>query len=320
MILAFDIADKAGLTRGKASMKLDWGSMKWTLGNDPDQIWSRVGFSKQGAFERKDWGTLWIWDASPQTGEKKNTFIVWDSPTREADTVAMKGQGCLFAPKDKAFKDAIIDWRQVVDTTAAAAPAATEGLTGARARVINQILPEVLDCEFPEGFDLKTKGAPGPAKGTPQAKYLLNPYNPHGKGAGTTCYTLPAYVALKLERPFRFPATTGLPKEGKRYNAWKLAKDHPEGPKPGDLYALCTGELKDENISHVGVIVDPSNKTKWVTADTGQGGGYAGRLRVERDYDATAVSLTGETHDGKKSRPLYGWVDIDLLVGAAKPK
>ena len=117
-----------------------------------------------------------------------------------------------------------------------------------------------------------------------------------------------------MKRPFRWPATTGLPKEGKRYNAWVLASDVPgRRPQPGDLYALCTGELTDMNITHVGVIIDAGG-TEWTTADMGQPpDGWSGKYN-KRPYDPVGNTLAGEVHDGKAPRPIYGWVDVDLLA------
>jgi hypothetical protein len=310
MVLTFDVSDKAGISRGVVNVKLDWGGRQWSLVGDPNRVFERLGFSSGGSFEVRSWAVIWLQAQSPST----TCLIIWDAPTGETDPAHAAGQARIFEPKDPAFKDAVIGWTVGQSLSTSSATAAAPALTPVRTRVIDVILPEVLPCVFPTGYVENGKQTPvKPPKGSAEAKYFLNPYNPWRRGAGTTCYTLPAYVASKLGKPFRFPVTTGLPKEGKRYQAWLFAKDVPSGPKPGDLYALCTGELKDENITHVGVILS-STGTIWKTGDTGQGDGYAGLYGVERAYNKTANTLEGETHDGKKQRPIYGWVDLDLLV------
>jgi hypothetical protein len=61
----------------------------------------------------------------------------------------------------------------------------------------------------------------------------------------------------------------------------------------------------------VGVIMSSKGEL-WTTADMGQGDGYAGKIGTQRTYKPAENVLTGEKKDW---RPIYGWIDVDLLVG-----
>ncbi|HLK68839.1 MAG TPA: hypothetical protein VKU19_35655 [Bryobacteraceae bacterium] len=288
MIINFDIADKSGASRGSASVKVDFGGKVWTLQSDPQQLMQRIGLATRGTVESQSWQVLWLQAQKPA----KTQLIVWDPPTSETDPVHVSGKVRIYAPKDTAFTDSISAWKVA---GAAPAPGGSSGpISGIRSTVINQIVPEVLPCTFGD------------------AKAKKNMYNPEQKAAGTNCYCLTSYVAFKLKKPLKFAGTTGMPESGRRYNAWVNAKDCPAGPKPGDLYALCSGTLDDQHITHVGVMVDPSG-ANWKTADYGQLGGWDGKY-VTRAYDKATNGLEGETRDGRAFRPIYGWIDIDLLV------
>ena len=296
------------------ALSLDWAAKTWAVGSDAGGIWNRIAYSRQGQLELTGApSALWLWDRAPGA-ERRNILIIRDSPTSEVDAAHPSGLARAFAPKDAALKDAVGKW-----TLAAVAKA--DALSPIRRRVLDLIVPRTIPCLFPTTWaeqkreaDRNKQKLAAPPQNTPQGKYVVNNYNPYSKSGGTNCYTLPAFVAQELKRPFRWPATTGLPKEGKRYNAWVQASDVPgRRPQPGDLYALCTGELTDMNITHVGVIVDPSG-TEWTTADMGQPpDGWSGKYN-KRPYDLVGNSLAGEVHDGKAPRPIYGWVDVDLLA------
>ena len=310
MILNFVASDQQ-----VTAISLDWAAKTWSVGNDAGAVWNRISYSRQGAFELTGApSAIWLWDRSPG-GERKNILIIRDSPTSEVDTAHPSGLARAFAPKDVALKDSVGKW------TLAPAAAQADTLSPIRRRVLEVIVPRTIPCLFPTAWaeqkreaDKNKQKIAAPPSNTPQGKYVVNNYNPHGKSGGTNCYTLPAFVAQELKRPFRWPATTGLPKEGKRYNAWVLASDVPgRRPQPGDLYALCTGELTDMNITHVGVIIDAGG-TEWTTADMGQPpDGWSGKYN-KRPYDPVGNTLAGEVHDGKAPRPIYGWVDVDLLA------
>jgi len=310
MILNFVASDQQ-----VTAISLDWAAKTWSVGNDAGGVWNRISYSRQGAFELTGApSAIWLWDRSPG-GERKNILIIRDSPTSEVDTAHPSGLARAFAPKDVALKDSVGKW------TLAPSAAQADTLSPIRRRVLEVIVPRTIPCLFPTAWaeqkreaDKNKQKIAAPPSNTPQGKYVVNNYNPHGKSGGTNCYTLPAFVAQELKRPFRWPATTGLPKEGKRYNAWVLASDVPgRRPQPGDLYALCTGELTDMNITHVGVIIDAGG-TEWTTADMGQPpDGWSGKYN-KRPYDPVGNTLAGEVHDGKAPRPIYGWVDVDLLA------
>ncbi|HPU53754.1 MAG TPA: hypothetical protein PK359_19495 [Burkholderiaceae bacterium] len=299
-----------------AGISLDWATRTWSVGASAGSAWSRIAFSRQGQFELTSApSAIWLWDRSPG-GERRNILIIRDSPTSEVDATHAAGLARAYAPKDAALKDFVGTW--ALEAAAAEQP---QGLSPVRRRILDLIVPRTIPCLFPVDWSVQKRDAdrnkvkldPPPAN-TPQGKYVVNNYNPYNKSGGTNCYTLPAFVAQELKRPFRWPATTGLPKEGRRYNAWVQASDVPgRRPQPGDLYALCTGALTDMAITHVGVIIDSSG-TEWNTADMGQPpDGWSGKYN-KRPYDPGANTLAGEIHDGKAPRAIAGWVDVDLLA------
>src|SRR5215470_5318837 len=99
MFIQMDVADVKNTPRGQVRVALDWQQMSWTVDNDPQQIWPKICFSKQGPFDFKDWGVIWIWDQ-----QKHNTVIIRDSPREEADRRHGTGTARLFDPKDTTYK------------------------------------------------------------------------------------------------------------------------------------------------------------------------------------------------------------------------
>jgi hypothetical protein len=319
--MILNIATSAGQN---TTVSIDWSGKTWTVESDPAGVWQRIAYSRKGEIQLTAApSAIWFWDRSA-SGERQNIVIIRDSPTSEVDPTHKEGLARYYKPKDAVMADTVVKWTLGASASAATAgPATSAELTPVRRRVIDVIVPAAIPCSFPTAYAALLKAAkaagqdaktvPQPGKNSLEGKYMLNPYNPYNKSAGTNCYTLPAHVANQLKRPFRFPGTTGLPKEGRKYHAWINAADQKSGPKPGDLYALCTGDLKDENITHVGVIIDPTGNS-WKTADMGQPpDGWSGKYN-QRPYDPANNTLAGEIHDGKAPRGLYGWIDIDLLV------
>jgi hypothetical protein len=179
-------------------------------------------------------------------------------------------------------------------------PTSDSGLSPRRRRVIDELLPGVVPCQYNDkrfqkmSFGL-TKSSPGVTPGY------------------TTCGSLPMYVARML-KDMSIGGTNGVRTAGIKKNAWVVA-DGEKRPRPGDLYALLNkgdSDRLNSGISHVGVIIDASGD-QWKTADAGQGDGWAADY-VTRKYDAEAGTLTGEIVTGANVRPprvLAGWIDLD---------
>lgn len=327
MIFAFYPNGAGGLGFQSITIECNLALKTWKLTSDPGGGWAaKVGYTSQGRLETSNPNAFQIWDTYPGGGER-NIAIIQGPPQSESDTTRTGARVRLYDPKTTSLKDVMLTWTVQLQTAPAAPPpppAVQSSLSASRDRILKTILPEVLPCAYPEGhvFSLvgekpnqKENWEPKVPSDSDFGRYVKNPYNPRKKGAGTSCYSLPAWVAFQLGRQFRFPGTTGMPNEGRRYKAWVDGKPGLR-PKPGDLYALCAaGSTGDKAITHVGVMIDSSGAT-WTTADTGGNpGGYGGKFGARRKFDEATYSLEGEVHDGFGQRPLYGWIDIDLLVG-----
>jgi hypothetical protein len=289
--LKLSILDKTGAPRGEVGLTLDFDKKRWSVApaDDPLRAWGLVGYTNGGSLECHPNGLLCLWDHA-HNGLRRNVLILHDPPAEEKDTSRKSGKAQPFEPMIPEMKSGRVTWKQEEPE-----PATESSLTPARAQV-RSILNDLLPCEFLD------------------KKYKKNVYAPTTKFSGTTCGCLPAMVAFRLGKQFKFGAvTTGLPREGRRYNAW-VPYEQGKRPRYGDFYALVTGGPEDSNVTHVGVIIDASTDI-WITADMGQGDGYAGRLEVKRAYNAKENLLTGERKDW---RPVYGWIDVDLLVGNKK--
>jgi hypothetical protein len=287
MKVIYSVVDRNKSVRGDVQLDINFAQQTWRVEKDDTRAWGLVGFSNQGVFEmRKDAGAAWLWD-KPNGGALRNTIIMWDPPTAEADASHKTGAGRFFEPRLPEFRDGSLKWRVEV-------PSAQSGggqLSPVRMKV-QTILRDLLPCEFQD------------------KKYNKNPYAPQTKFAGTTCGSLPSAVAYYLGRSFKLGGnTTGMPKEGRRYSAW-VDMDGTRRPKFGDFYALVTGGMSDAYITHVGVILSAEGN-QWVTADMGQGSGYSGKIDVKREYRPADNTLTGEKKDW---RPVYGWIDIDAYM------
>ena len=66
--LQITVNDKTGVPQGKVKMDLNWVRNEWII-KEGDSSWDRVGYSRKGQFEHKDWGVIWIWDQA--AGDKK---------------------------------------------------------------------------------------------------------------------------------------------------------------------------------------------------------------------------------------------------------
>lgn len=163
------------------------------------------------------------------------------------------------------------------------------GLSGRRAKIIDELLPEVLPSKYYERRFLRLT-------------FGLTKESPSVHPGYTTCGSLPMYIARTLGDK-AIGGTNGVRTAGVEQGAWVEAGGESR-PEPGDIYALLDEDetdLAEGGISHVGVIVDASTD-EWRTADAGLGDGWAADY-VTRDYDPEAGTLSGAI--------LAGWIDVD---------
>jgi hypothetical protein len=63
MLLKISLFDAARYLRASVRISLDWKQKKWSLVEDDAQSsWQRVGFTKEGPFEPRPSGAIWLWD------------------------------------------------------------------------------------------------------------------------------------------------------------------------------------------------------------------------------------------------------------------
>jgi hypothetical protein len=342
MILNMTVHDPRSGRRNASRLQLDWDRKEWSVPAAQQQGWSGIGFSSKGAFELKSWGVMWLWDQAP--GQKKrNTVIVWNPPTSEADALRLSGQARIYDPKDPAFKDARINW-----TVDLAARAATPKLARIRTevkRLCEEILPAQIDTFLIPGSE--------------KMRQISSSMFPAIPGF-TNCGDFPGYIARKLNGDIKVKAAVpGIypdPKNPGKYvkkspileisgsiiamegfaqaidriamadpkykglRAW-IPNDGIARPQTGDFYVLHKSAAKDSDFSHVGVIIDASGD-KWITADSGQGQEDPNPKKEEKKYAKGMGAgfryrnykdgwLTGEPTQGPEKRYLRGWVNID---------
>ena len=162
-------------------------------------------------------------------------------------------------------------------------------LSARRARIIDELLPDVVPSKYYELRFLRLT-------------FGLTKESPHVTSDYTTRDALPTYVARMLGDK-AIGGTNGVRAAGVQHGAWvEVGGD--ARPRPGDIYALLDQGETDPargDIWHVGVVVDASTD-EWQTADAGLGDGWAADY-VTRRYDAEAGTLSGEL--------VAGWIDVD---------
>jgi hypothetical protein len=339
MLLSIDLKDAKKLSQGSVQLRLDWGKKEWTVGGD-QLAWKRVGFTNRGRFEVPSPGIIWVWD-QPAGQPKANTMIVWDAPGGPAADVGTYGEGRLYAPKDPKMKDGLFDW--VVDaksgTVAAAAPTATAA-TQAKIRddviklIGKEFLPRGQLKEPPNCLESKArtktaggatgcggfpgwvitkliaqgyKFAPDAVKVTWEETVVVDGVKTKKTKSDTVRVTSPTTAWENLAKGIeKRRIGEGKATAGSLFVEYKPTEAR--RPKPGDIYLL-----KQENgwFRHVGVIIDAS-KADWITADGGQGAGFAVGYRSRPLNPATGL-ISGE--DAKKAY-VKAWVDLEALVEA----
>ena len=308
MFLKFDVSDNKQQVIGTTSLTFDWKAHMWSVTDDKTGAWKRVASARNGKFEVKDWGVMWMWDKS------KNIAIVYDSPKSGSDLATLHGTARLYDPSDSSFKDAIINWKL------------DPGAAGLVSMVMHKPLPftraafiERLNMLFP---------APYLSLGNDLLTNKLRKDDPAVTGAAghfTSCGSLPGFITQQVA------LSKGL--KGEKYNQW-VKKNSLNGtnrvrdkgnelgcwvesapnkkPKPGDIYVLLdrgTTDKKNSGISHVGVF-ECEIGSNWRTFDLGQAGGFDGSKNT-RDYKPATCELFGESNQGGGYRTVAGWVDLE---------
>lgn len=328
MFLNLNVKDGAGKMRGAVRMRLDFDRHQWFIDNPSPMPWQFVGFSRTGAFEVKDWGVSWIWDRDG--GTKRNTIIFWDPPKGEDDYLRKTGKARLYDPKDRAFKDGIVDW--AVDRTAqpaktglALGPPAASPIRAAMNKVLGKLLKDMekhggeLSSDTAEfanytGFTTKTLKLNYWDKEFVTVKDPKDPTKtitkPNPERNFTTCNAFLGKMARLLG------AELGVP-PGKWLNAGVLQLDwvdkdlpgswvpvDPSGklkPQVGDFYSRplpLSGNLV-QKFGHVGIVAEFKG-SNWFSVDGGQGG-----RSKEKDF---IKKVDRKTYDPSQ---INGWCDIE---------
>jgi hypothetical protein len=155
----------------------------------------------------------------------------------------------------------------------------------------------------------------------------MNPpdVRPTKKSKTTKCVDWPAQVygaagVKSKEVSFTPPKTL---------NSWRTFDQHPEGPKPGDVYYIW--DEVNKQAAHMGefksAVKIPKDQAggketlqRWVVTDGGQGDGYE---KVNFIYERQRIFDSANQHFYDKAadagattvgRRLVGWVDIDVQI------
>jgi hypothetical protein len=331
--LRVSLFDKSKAPLGKVKMDLDWVRSEWSIRED-ENCWDRVGFSRKGQFEHKDWGVLWIWDGP--NGDK-NTMIIRDGPNRDMDLLYNSGFGSLFEPYSTPLKGCDFEWTKLTAPASAAPPAA--------GKTIRDEVQTLLDANVP----LIEKEP---------ANWLESKVGRVKIGNATGCGGMPSTVIVKLganrfiadkvtlsyqedvstQDPVTKVVTTVKTNQTKTLKVtdpmigWKQfaeglekkfnrpAETHwipfkpgndPRLPKTGDILILKKTSGKNGDFAHV-CVIHSVDGNKWRTADGGQGKGYAIAMRNKVVNFSTGTVASDAP--GNDIRYVDGWVDLESLL------
>ncbi|MEQ9408758.1 MAG: hypothetical protein RIK87_13565 [Fuerstiella sp.] len=318
MLVEVALSGKGGLA--KAQLNLDFQSQAWSV--QQDQGWRLAGFPSKGKLLRIR-GDLHLED--PRGSIYENYITLINSPTSEADTTHISGRGSVDEPDDSRFLNAKVRWHQQTQ------------LTAIRRRILALIRTKA-GFQFSPNFKLDfPNGPPSDALKAAAAKAGIKA----GTGKVSNCGEFPGWIVRQLGE--RVPADlhekfeTGWGKVNAMSSTigWNLIAERAEKvrglakgtlwvpfqargprPKPADIYILSESPGR-RSFAHVGVVVN-ADGNPWITADCGQGGGYAGcyQRRSWGSKDGTLTLLNvGENsrQPDAGTRYLVGWVNVDGL-------
>jgi hypothetical protein len=330
--LRISIYDKSKAPLGKVKMDLDWVRSEWSIRED-ENCWDRVGFSRKGQFEHKDWGVLWIWDGA--NGDK-NTMIIRDGPNRDMDLLYNSGFGSLFEPQSTPLKGCDFEWTKLTAPASAAAPAAAKSIRDEVRTLLDANMPKSgivepanwLESKVGRKMDatkatgcggmpatvIRLLGADRFLKDTATIKYqeTVNVIDPDTKKPTgetkkvwkTNTLKVTDFMTGWKEYALELEKKGGLPK-GTYWTSFK--DDTSKNPKPGDILIA-----KDEKgyFAHVCVVYEV-NGDNWRTADGGQGEGYAIGM-FDKVVDRSSHAIKGQYKN--LIRRVDGWVDLESLL------
>ncbi len=267
---------------GRVRLALNWLQKKWSVIEDPKQIWQRVGYSRNGTFEVKSWSVIWLWD------QGHNTVIFHDAPLYYFDLrhISKPGNARIFDPKDRNLKEGKIRWT-------------IETLSPLRQRALKH-LDEIMPAPYGS------------------VNWKKNPFHSSqsaSKPGYTNCVEFPAYLGYLLGDP-KFPQAYSVMKA----KGWYEYSGSTQPPLPGDVFILCKSAKRDHTTAHIGIVYSTnwnnSQGRLWRTADWGQGNSSWDGDWVERTYNAVAGTLTdGPKRPSKPPRAIKGWLNLDEYFG-----
>ena len=333
---------KSGANPAWAQLDLNFSSNTWSV--QESTSWEGVGVAKDGYFEVKSWGVMWLGNRA--ISDKNNIIILWNSPTKDPDPSHVQGEGRLPKPSTESYIEAVVKWnvqkvspvrQRILDICRGILPATPDTfLTPGQApmtRITQQTYAagKVTNCGVFPGWIAGQLGAGSLVPESVQfKKYKM--------ADGTEVTPDPVRVespmiawegfALKLEELRKLQAGT----------LW-VPFDNANGqrPQPGDFYVLS--KAPKGQFAHVGVMID-SVGTAWITADCGQGPASTQMIQVpdpkdpakkisrpkyskgmaagyrRRKFNPADGSVSGEFGD---QAWLKGWVNVDKLFAGWKP-
>ncbi|MEO5860240.1 MAG: hypothetical protein ABIR33_14985 [Pyrinomonadaceae bacterium] len=307
MLIKFGVNDSSSPATWPA-LTLNWGSKTWQLTNDKTEAWKQVTAAKNGRFEYKDWGVLWLFG-----GGGKNIVIVHNPPARAMDYDTMTGTARLY-DVEPSMKDTILRWALDVGADSKFFAIAKSPLPFTRSAYIERLRWLMPAPYMSSNNDLLTDKL---RKDDPKVTSTGGKYTSCGSLPGFVSKQVAASKGLKSQsfnnwmNKYSLNGTNKVRELGVITGCW-VESSSDKKPQPGDIYALLNHGMsnkKTDGISHVGVF-DSVQGNQWKTLDLGQHGGFDGDVNM-REYRAATTELYGESNQGGGFRVLAGWVDLE---------
>jgi len=330
--LRVTLYDKSRVPLGKVKMDLDWVRSEWSIRED-ENCWDRVGYSRKGSFEHKDWGVLWIWDGA--NGDK-NTMIIRDGPNRDKDLLYNLGDGSLFDPKTPALKGCDFEWDKITPPASSAVVSTAKSIRDEVRALLDANMPKSGIVEPPNWLESKAGRKMDATKATgcggmPATLIRLLGANRFIKDTATITYQETVNIIdpetkkptgqTKKETKTKTLRVTDYMTGWKEYTLalekkpgvakgtyWTSFKDDTsKNPKPGDF--VVTNDEKGY-FAHICAVYEV-NGDNWRTADGGQGEGFAIGM-FDKTVDRSSRVIKGQYKN--MIRYVDGWVDIESLL------
>ena len=305
----------------KAQIFLDFRNRNWAVRQQAG--WSLTGLPMQGRLSKLR-SDLHLFD--PNSDVFRNYFVLKNGPGSELEASPRTGQGYIEAPTNRRFANSTVNWSQHSDLSP----------------IRNQILSIIRGA----GFQFSPNYKPDFPSGEPSDKVKAAAKQvgiKSGTGKVSNCGEFPGWIIKQLgERVpkglFTYVGTGGWGKvnaasptigwnfvakgaERRRRlpagSIWVPFEQNGPKPKPGDIYIIAN-ESSRRRFAHCGIVIN-ANSNPWITADCGQGGGYAGCYQ-RRNWDGAAGTLTLHVEKEHSWQPdagtrwISGWVNVDALL------